>query len=439
MVDEYAPLHGIRRADAVIVGAGLTGLMTGAALSREGMRVIVLDAEDGMSGASALCSGSATLLAAHTYRRIIAHHELSAAQEHALTMRSLLQSLPERVGSLTTWREADAYAYAFLPRDLPELEAQKQLYASLGIPAVIAPDAGGCPFPVELSLMLKGQLLLDAQALRTSLARLIRQQGGRVCHHSRMIGLESGRVFTPEGRADAPVVILACGKPPGCIRRSLLALLETRTLIACRLTSSVPLHTLQQSVRPGGLCITPTRGGAHAFWCAGRSGTQDAAERTEMFTRVLSGRLKDWKTGTFRFRQDIWPEDGLPLAGVLTGYPGQVLCATGYSSHGLLGAVLTSDILTRYLLGKTRPSDQLYQPDRKIRLNMRRLTSIRLANAQRWRAPRCSLCACRMRYSIPAARWECPFCGSAFGMMGEVINGPTVQGADISPRQRPDL
>ena len=52
-------LRGQHRADAVIVGGGLTGLLLGAALTDAGMQIAILD---GCEGASTHCAGQATLL-----------------------------------------------------------------------------------------------------------------------------------------------------------------------------------------------------------------------------------------------------------------------------------------------------------------------------------------------------------------------------------------
>ena len=442
-MDGLSSLSGIRRADAVIVGAGLTGLMTAESLCRSGLRVTVLDAAEPGSGASGLCSGAATLQAAPVYARIAAIHGMDAARLHLEALRETQSALPSLLSG-AGHRDADSYVYAFLPRDLPALAEQHKLLTSLGLPVDYAPDAGGCPFPVELSTCLKGQLMADVPSLLSALIRRIRLSGSRIHAHSPVIALESGRVCTPAGRVDAPVVILAAGKPLGDGHPHTLSLLESRTLIQCRLTAQLPLHTLQQSVRPDGLSLRPVPGGAVASWCAARSGTPEEAERTALLTRVLHGRMKDWEMGEFRFQQELWPVDGLPVIGALPGYRGRVLGATGYSGHGLLGAALSAQVLTRHILGRSLPDDALYSPERPLPAavltqRQKQLRHLRRAAAWRYRSPRCTLCHCRMRYSIPGERWSCPVCGSAFGMLGQRLNGPALINADISALQRPDL
>lgn len=449
LLGEFATFKGVRRADAVIVGGGLTGLMTAAALCAVGMKPIVLDAALPFGGASGRCTGSVTLLNAPTYERIASAHGIDAAGEHVDVLRSLMAELPAWLTPLTTFREAPSYVYAFLMRDLPALDRQQRLCQQLGIPASIAPDAGGCPFPVELSMLLQGQLMVDVPPLLDALVQRIRSHGGQVYARSRVIGLEDGRVCTREGCVDAPVTILAAGKPPGVKHRGIFALLESRTMLQCRMTGPFPLHTCQQSVRPDGLNLRPVPGGMLVTLCAGRSGTPEVTRRAELFQRILRFRLPDWEAGALHIRQDVWTLDGLPVIGALPGSRGQLLMAAGYGGDGILGAALAARVLTRAISGRTTMQDRRYAPDRLLPREPLRQQERWLRREpwrQKWRnlaqlqprSPVCTLCHCPVRYCAPTLRWECPVCGSSFGLLGALVNGPAVQDAAISALQRPD-
>lgn len=437
-------LNGLKRADAAVVGGGLTGLFTALMLAKAGARVILLD-EGGSGGSPAL----STAQLGQQYGVITAQAGLEAAKQHAQALLSLTMAFPEEVRRLTGQplpgaMETDVYSYAMLPEDLALLDAQMEAAVQLALPMTIAPDAGGCPFPVELSARMPGQWVFDGAALQRILAGRIRRLGGRVARGTRVVALEPGRVWTASGGVLAASVVLATGMPLGLGRKPMLSLLETRTLARCRLAGAhgiaAPLFTCQQSVRPGGFMLIPMRDGLDASFCLGRTGTKPQQERYALFERILAGRMPEWAPEDMRFTQEVRTADGLPMIGLLPGARGHVLFAAGQG--GPAGALLAAKILTRMLTGRAAPEDALYRPDRPLRPALRREiwrqgALLRGRNALRLRAPHCPGDGAHMRYSLAAERWECPLCGSVFDMLGRRISGTALKDADVSIRQRP--
>ncbi|MBQ7849524.1 MAG: FAD-dependent oxidoreductase [Clostridia bacterium] len=428
-----ASLTGVRRADAAIVGGSLTGLLTAAGLGRAGWQVAVLEA--GTPG-----SALPETLCAHpwaAYASIVSHTGLSQAQTHARLLQQLCRELPEQLSPLTPLHGTERYAFALLPQDEALLQEYLGLAKALGLPAQEAPDAGGCPFPVERSVLSRDVLLMDAPRLVQTLIARIRRSGGQVYSGSAVTELASGRVFTALGRVDAPVVILACGRPPGL--RELLRL-ESRTIVRCRMTGGAPLFSVQQSLRPGALTLTPATGGLEAAWCAGRTGARPENERVALFRRILRARMPDYAPEALHFSQTCVPMDGLPLIGESRAWPGRTLLCCGIAT--VAESALAAAVTLRRLLGRPEPSDALYHPDRSrdralARQRLRRLRAMRTLNALRRSVPRCSLCGCRLRWCTDGERWGCPVCGSVFSMMGRRIGGPAVRDTQASPRQRP--
>lgn len=432
-MDEWKPLTGVVRADAAVVGGGWTGLLTASALSRAGMRVIVVDAGQPLrDGSSWLCAHPWA-----AYARIAASAGMEAARAHVRSLQRVCRGLPALLAPLTDFREAERYRFALLEGDLPALQAYTELAGSLGLAAWDAPDAGGCPFPVERSALSRDALLIGAEGLREGLVRRIRRCGGRVCGDSLATEVSSGRVFTESGRVDAPVVLLACGRPPG-LRR--VTRFTSLTAAHCRLTGGPPLFTVQQSVRPGGLTLLPVPGGMEAAFIAGHTGARTENAELARFRRILRARLPDCTPGEVRLTQLAAPVDGLPLIGESAAYPGRTLLACGITTFA--EAALAAGVITRLLTGRPHPEDALYAPDRPLpagtaRRSLRRLRTLRALNSLRRGAPRCSLCACRLRWCEGAQWWGCPVCGSAFGLLGRRVSGPALRDARASARQRP--
>lgn len=426
-------LTGLRRADAAIVGTGLTGLLLGASLTAAGMSVAIVEAAE---GASHCCAGLATLLCAPLFARIEAAHDATAAQTYAADMAVQLQALT--ASPLPYVQDTTVYAFVQAEGRRDLLERQHALLTRLGVPARIAPDAGGCPFPVALSLMLPGQAVVDIPRWMAALRASIQRKGGRIFTASPVIAVDATRICTAQGCVDAPTIILATGKPIGLRSRRLLGLLETRRMLRCDLTGSYPLHSCQQAA-DGHFALRPTGRGAVSYGDAGRAGTRHSPDALDRF---LTANMPDWQQSAPTWSLEIYPLDGLPVIGALPG--SRALCACGFSGHGVLGAMHAAQLLTRRILGRARPEDTLYAPERRIpkqllRRALRRNFSLYSLNMMRRNAPACPHCRCRIRYSTAARRWECPYCGSSYTMLGHVISGPGMQPARLSVRQRPDI
>ena len=424
-------LLGLRQTDAAIVGGGLTGLLLGAALSQDGMRVVSLEATESVGGPSAaiasLHSGSSFIRALDAHGVDVAHHYAASLQTQ---LNALLATPLPYVQPLPT------YTYARTRADLPALERHRAVYTQLGLPIHAAPDAGGCPFPVELSLLSQGAVV-NVYRWKAALQASIRRNGGRLYSNSRVIGFDGGRVCTAHGAVHAQTVILTTGMPLDLKDKRLLTLLESRTTAHCTLSMDAPLHSIQQSVADGfTLCPTPT--GAIASMPLGRCGTKRVNRELTKFTGALRHLLPDCQQNDLHFSKDVLPADGLPFIGTLPYR--RLLFASGV--NGVLDAMHAAEVLHRRVTGRALPEDAHYSPAREIprqivQQEARRMTALRMEGLLHPRAPQCSHCSSTMRYFSPASRWECPCCGSCFTMLGEPLSGPGMASVDVSPRQRP--
>lgn len=423
-------LLGLRRADAAIVGGGLTGLLLGASLAHAGLRVAVLEAGDSLCGPAA---EGVSLSCGTTLARVEAHYGPEIARQYASSLQEQLSAL--MAAPLPYARQAACYTYARQRTDLPSLEQHHALYIRFGLPVHIAPDADGCPFPVELSLFSQG-VLVDVPRWMAALRGSIRRMGGRVYLHSRVIGFDGLRVCTEQGAVRAPLTVLTTGMPLGLHDKSLLALLESRCIARCTMTTDAPLHSLQQPVGAG-LALCPTPGSALVSADIGSLGSRRQHQGALQFERSLRCLLPDWQPDAIQYTRRVLSGDGLPVIGALPS--SRMLCAAGFGGCGILGAMHAAQVLTRRILGRALPEDALFSPTRKVPpALLRRQFAVAWASHFRRNAPACSHCGFRMRYFSPASRWECPLCGSACTMLGQPLLAPGMAPVEVSPRQRPN-
>ena len=427
-------MPGLITADAAILGGGLTGLLLASSLCSEGLRVVVLECHP------ASCEyGAATLMTPAAYSRMIAIHGADAARQYVSALQSQLHALT--AVPLSYVQELPACLYARQEAAQPALLRLYEQLASLHLAVQIASDTGSCPFPVAQSLLMQGQAAVHLSRWQHALRREIRRHGGKLYPVSRRLTLEGRSIHTPHFSVDAPHIILTTEIPLGLQDKHLLALLESRLIAHCDLTSPHPLHSAQFPVLPDEITLLPTPAGAMALWDAGPVGSRTQQSSLIKFIHRLNALLPDYKREEIHFHTAVSTLDGLPIIGRLPA--SGLLCASGFGTHEVLGAMHAADVLSRRILGKASPADALYAPDRSLpasirRKAYRRIAGLYAATALRWYVPACAHCRCQMRYSTALQRWECPLCGTCYTILGQPISGPGIRTARVSLRQRPD-
>jgi glycine/D-amino acid oxidase-like deaminating enzyme len=180
------PLTGDPRADVVVVGAGITGLITAVLLARSGRDVLVLEARTVGAGATGNTTAKVSLLQGTKLSRITTKHGPELARQYVSGNQEgqawLLRHC--ELHGLDVQRE-DAYTYAQAGDGLrsarDEYDAAKQ--AGLGVEWVADADV---PFPFVGGVRLRDQAQFDPMPLLDSLVDELQAHGGRLVEGARV-------------------------------------------------------------------------------------------------------------------------------------------------------------------------------------------------------------------------------------------------------------
>ena len=436
---DFPALRGSVQADVAIVGGGLTGASCAAMLAAMGVKVALLEARRLGRGASWNCTGKVTSQLGGTYQTVADKAGMKAAGAYARLMRDAVTGVKELCSRLSIpVQEQSVYVFAETTDDLPALNKLHRLEAQLGLPVAEAPDAGGCPFPVELSLRMQHQLLIDPLPYLLALVDFAEGHGCSVYGHSPVRAIEGRRVLTDAGSVEAASILLATGSPMGCTSLPRLAMMQQRTCQTVVLEGGAPVMNSHLSVQPDELTLRPTATGALLAWDLGHTGSQEHPQRQVLLQRTLGALLPDMRVAESYIRQDVWSGDGLPLIGPIKPHQSHILMATGYSGWGVANSYLAAKILAGQLTGHPLPEANLFRPDRpspKLAEGMR-IAGAYLGGIPRLGAPTCTHMGGKLRYDPDSQRWECPCHGSTFTALGQTLDGPAAQDAQVSARQR---
>lgn len=472
------PLPEDGRVDDIVVGAGITGLVTAVLLARAGRRVAVMEAE---------------FPGAVTTGRTTAKVSLLQGTKYSTMLR--LQRRPVVASYVDANREGLAWLRRFCAdHDVPAQDRPAATFAgerserravarehdaaeALGLPVSWREELD-VPFPVHGATVLEDQLQLDPGALVAALVEELRGHGGTL-HHGRVSGVSlvgPPHVSLPDGTIlRGEHVVLATGTP--IVDRGLhFAKVEPQrsyllafTGVGAPETMALSAGRSKRSVRgvpAGGPLTEPVLLVGGAGHGVGRTGSETAHvdELRAWAATYYPGAVEThaWSA------QDYAPYSGLPMVGpVLPGSP--ILVATGYDKWGMAtGAAAGRTLSARILGGRgdaisrwTSPwRPQLHSAGRAARMNaavglqlaegvirvvrgghpseqeqeqergvVRRdgIAPVAVPPADVDGCPLVATCTHLggiVRWNDAEQSWDCPLHGSRFAPDGSVLEGP---------------
>jgi glycine/D-amino acid oxidase-like deaminating enzyme/nitrite reductase/ring-hydroxylating ferredoxin subunit len=473
-IGPYAPLEGDLRAQALVVGAGITGLAAALELQRRGLEVVVL--EKGVVGGGATGFTTAKLSALHgssAYTQIEGNHGEEAAAAYARVNERGLARIRE-LGIDCDLRERPNLVYAADASDLPTLQDEREAARRAGL-AVELVDTAGLPYPVAGALRLDGQAEFHPRKFLAGLAERLVAGGGRIHEGTIVRSLRDGRparLETPRGTVTADHVVLASHIP--FADRALVwarAHPERSYSIAVRIAEAPPQVMAISASSPTRSIRAHPVGDGELLLVGGEGHKVGTGGPTSERYRALERFAREhWTVRSVDYRwstQDWIPADGLPLIGRLTPRAKAAWTATGYRKWGLAMGLAAGELLAGAIAGDPAPELEHFTPNRRPplralpelakenaqaglhffadRLTRRGRSSQELAPGEgrvvsrhgrqvavsrdddgvlRAVSARCTHVGCIVAFNDAERSWDCPCHGSRFALDGSVLEGP---------------
>ena len=478
--------------EVLVVGAGITGLVAGLLLRREGFEVTVIDKGRAGTGVSGHTTAKLSSLHQLVYAQLTSRvgedsaHAYAAANQEGLAR---IAGLVEELGIDCDFRRRANYTYAASPEDLPDVEDEADAARAAGLPASSVRDIS-LPFPAYGAVKLDDQAEFHPVRFIAALADALERAGGRIFEHTRATALRDGepcRVETTGGRITAERVVVATHYPfpdralffarmhaerSYCIAAPLAGPASSPGMFisASSPTRSIRFHQVQ------GRELLIVGGEGHKV---GQGGPTSPRYRAlEAFARehfAIDEVTHRWST------QDNFSADGAPLIGKLTPRSRWTWTATGFRKWGLAMGAAAAEMITDAIAGRDNPWARFFDTNRLTPLAssmdlakenanvgfhfvVDRITRRSADSAEDLRpgegkvasrhgrqvaisrdddgalhavSARCTHLGCIVNWNDAERSWDCPCHASRFAPDGSVLQGPAVHPLNHRDRPKP--
>jgi len=446
--------EGFLEREIVVIGAGITGILTAYHLQRRGKQVAVLEAGRIAGGQTGRTTAKITSQHGLFYHRLIDNIGLEQARLYARANQEAIdayQCIVTEHGIECDFQRLPSYLYSTENEDLLKQEAEAA--AALGIDADLTP-VSELPFPTKGAVCFKDQAQFHPLKFIRAIA-----EGLEIYENTPVKKVHGNTVSFDGGMVSAQKVIFATHYPivnfPGMYflrqhqeRSYVLALSECRQLNGMYYSADPEGFSFRSAgdiLLLGGNSHRTgknTQGGAYI-------GLEEAARKYYAGSQVVSR----WSA------QDCMPHDDIPFVGkysYLMGNSGSEkgrtrapfhdrkdwYVATGYKKWGMSSAMAASLLLTDLVTGRENAYEKLFTPRRHhIKAAAANLAtdlgeSVR-GLSKGWFRPwkrqketgekcwtRCSHLGCRLEWNPDEESWDCPCHGSRFDREGHLLDEP---------------
>lgn len=470
--------------DAIIVGAGITGLTTALLLQEAGKRCIIAEAHN-------LGYGTTSGTTAHLNTMLDATYDVVARDFGESGAQLLHRAARESIGQIEALisRHAIDCGFSYQPgyllaqdeREKDELEKIVEGAVRAGA-AVICSDEVPVPLPFVKAARFEDQAQFHATRYLAGLAGAFDAAGGVLLEHAAVskVTFKEGsyEVETSLGSIRGKTLVYATQIPQGINLLHFRCAPYRSYAMACTLSNPAdyPKGLAYDMKDPYNYFRTQEVDGGSYLIAGGfdhKTGHGDNTEKSFLELEAFVRSRFDVAEVAYRWSSQYWTSaDGLPYIGPVPGGDEGTYTGTGYGGNGLIYGTLAGRMLSDAILGRENPYAELLKPSRikpiagfmefvKENLDVvsqfigKRFSYEKISTLSELAAgeatladwegkkvalykddagkvfavdPVCPHAKCIVGWNSAERSWDCPCHGARFTPQGEMITGPARHG-----------
>lgn len=472
--------------DVVIIGAGLTGLMSAYYLRAAGLKVAIFDAVSIVKGTTGYTTAKITSAHGLIYNFLIQKFGLDTAKTYSISNQWAIEEAEKIVKRHKIdcgFERQHAYNYATSSKEAEKIELELKAAKKIGLPVQLA-DLNKFPFKVVGAMETLHQAQFHPREFLLKIAEVLADVDVKIFEQTRVSNIsENGlcKIETSRGPVRARYVIIATNNQFMDAVTFSEIIFPYRSYLTAFKTEKPLIFGMFYSNDKGAYSIRNHNLGKQSYLLLGGEGhiaSNFDSEKGRFEKLVLSAqKIFGVKWPEFYWTaQDNISIDRLPLIGKLSPRSENIFFATGYSAWGMTKGFIAAKLLSDLVLGKNNDWLTVYNPWSKKRTEYRKklyqgnidsvddghyiqdflskktqVVNDKLANDSgeivkengepiayyknskgevTKLSPICKHMGCIVAWNGKDKTWDCPCHGSRYDKFGKVIKGPAQNDLD---------
>lgn len=425
------PLPGDVETAAVVIGAGIAGILTAYYLGREGIPVLVLEADRIGSGQTKNTTAKITSQHGLIYDRLIRTFGSRMAGHYARANEAAIgeyERLIREKGIDCDFVRCPAFLYSGREADVLKREARAA--ASLGIAASFV-SSGELPFPAAGLTRFEGQARFHPLKFLSRLAEEV-----TVYEQTEVLRVEGNRVETARGCVTAEHIIFASHYPFLNVPGFYFARMYQERSYVTALQGADALEGMYLGIDGNGLSfrsqgdVLLLGGGSHRTGLNRRGGQYERLRRDARSFYPGCREVACWSA------QDCMTPDKIPYIGRFSARRPGWYILSGFGKWGMTSAMAGARILAAQVAGRDCPEADIFSPSRRLTARAVKELAVHAAHTAAGLGKHllpsgnhgitlnCPHMGCRLEWNPEEQTWDCPCHGSRFDREGRLIDGP---------------
>jgi glycine/D-amino acid oxidase-like deaminating enzyme/nitrite reductase/ring-hydroxylating ferredoxin subunit len=360
--------------DVLIVGGGMTGVVTALTLQKKGRRCLLVESHNLGFGTTGGTTAHLNTLLDTPYSVIAKNFGSDSARVVHSAVANAIDTMEDNISTYNIacdFEWAPAYLFSQDEKETSELEDIFTASLEAGLNVEYTQELP-IPVPFEKCLVASGQAKFHPLRYLFALAGEFEKLGGHILLNCRVEKVSASDdellVETSRGNIMARKVVYATHIPPGVNILHLRCAPWRSYAMALKLNTSYPAGLIYDMKDPYHYYRTQVMDGEPYLVVGGKdhkTGDEENTNKSFLQLRAHIEKIFDVKEITHHWSSQYFePADGLPYIGLLPGYAENVYVGTGYGGNGMVYSHVAAREISNLILTGESLYENLFSPSR---------------------------------------------------------------------------